>query len=43
MLPRGAFAQQQVGRAITHSALQHDIIKALKMNCNIDPSQADLP
>lgn len=38
-----AFVQQQVHGTITHSALQHDIIKPLKMNCNIDPLQADLP
>lgn len=39
----GAFVQQQVHGAITHGALQHDIIKPLKMNCNIDPLQAYLP
>ncbi len=38
-----AFSQQQVRRPITHSTWQHDIIKPLKMNCNIDPSQPDLP
>lgn len=38
-----AFLQQQVRGAITNSALQHDIIRPLKVNGNIDPLQADLP
>lgn len=38
-----AWVQQQVRGAVTHHALQHDIIKPLKLNWNIDPLQADLP
>lgn len=37
------FLYQQVPGPISHSTLQRDIIRPLKLNCNIDPSQADLP